>query len=82
MQAYREGVNVDRLVSLAALVAFAKIQQANRGYKKRVDNETGKDLQKSQNLYKLNNNPFSNIGRLNKESLNSERKRSITKRLR
>ena len=36
MQAYREGVNVDRLVSFAALVAFAKVQQANRGYKKSV----------------------------------------------
>ena len=32
MQAYQPGVNVDRLVSFAALIGFAKVQQANRGY--------------------------------------------------
>jgi hypothetical protein len=63
MEAYRPGVNVDRLVSLSALVAFAKIQQANRGYTKRVENETGKDLEKSVNLYKLESSPFRNIGK-------------------
>lgn len=31
MQAYQDGVNVDRLVSLCALIAFAKVQQANKG---------------------------------------------------
>ena len=34
MTAYYPGVNVDRLVSFATLVSFAKIQQSNRGYKK------------------------------------------------
>jgi len=82
MEAYREGVNVDRLVSLAALIAFAKIQQANRGYKKRVDNESGKDLEKSSDLFKLKSNPFSNMGRSNNKGLPTDRKRSITKRLR
>lgn len=82
MEAYREGVNVDRLVSLAALVAFAKIQQANRGYKKRLDNDSGKDLQKSENLYKLKSTPFSNLGRSNMKGLGGGRRRSITKRLR
>ena len=41
MAAYQEGLNVDRLVSFAALIAFAKVQQANRGYKKRYE-ETDK----------------------------------------
>jgi hypothetical protein len=82
MEQYREGVNVDRLVALASLVAFAKIQQANRGYKKRLDNETGKDLEKSPDLFKLKSSPFSNIGKSNKGGLSKGRTRSITKRLR
>jgi hypothetical protein len=63
MAAYQEGLNVDRLVSFAALVAFAKVQQANRGYKKRYE-ETGKpkNLDKSNNFSKLNMSPFRHIG--------------------
>ena len=63
MQAYRDGVNVDRLVSFAALVAFAKVQQANRGYKKRYE-ETGiaKNLDNSNKFSKLNMSPFRHIG--------------------
>ena len=61
MMAYRDGVNVDRLVSFAALVAFAKVQQANRGYKKRYE-ETGKNLDNNRNFSKLNKSPFRNIG--------------------
>lgn len=62
MEQYRPGVNVDRLVSLAALIAFAKVQQSNRGYSKRVDDERTKNLQKSDNLYKLNSSPFRHMG--------------------
>jgi hypothetical protein len=63
MMAYRDGVNVDRLVSFAALVAFAKVQQANRGYKKRYE-ETGaaKNLDNSNKFSKLNTSPFRHIG--------------------
>jgi hypothetical protein len=61
MQAYEEGLNVDRLVSLAALVAFAKIQESNRGYRKRVEYSDNK-LQKSENLHKLTHNPFRHMG--------------------
>lgn len=68
MENYDDGVNVDRLVSLAALIAFAKVQQANRGYKKRVDQMTPKNLQKSNNLYKVSYSPFKNIGMGNKNS--------------
>jgi hypothetical protein len=63
MMAYRDGVNVDRLVSFAALIAFAKVQQANRGYKKRYE-ETGlaKNLDNSNKFSKLNKSPFRHIG--------------------
>jgi hypothetical protein len=63
MMAYRDGVNVDRLVSFAALIAFAKVQQANRGYKKRYE-ETGaaKNLDNRDKFSKLNKSPFRHIG--------------------
>jgi len=62
MQAYQPGVNVDRLVSFAALISFAKVQQSNRGYAKRMDNESGLQLDNNQKLYKLNMSPFRHIG--------------------
>ncbi len=63
MQEYADGVNVDRLVSFAALVAFMRIQQANRGYSKRVImDDASKNLQKSNNLFKLNKSPFRHMG--------------------
>jgi hypothetical protein len=63
MQEYAEGVNVDRLVSFAALVAFMRIQHANRGYSKRVImDDASKNLQKSDNLFKLNRTPFRHMG--------------------
>ena len=63
MQEYADGVNVDRLVSFAALVAFMRIQQANRGYSKRVImDDASKNLQKSENLFKLNRTPFRHMG--------------------
>jgi hypothetical protein len=64
MRAYADGVNVDRLVSFAALVGFMKIQQSNRGYTKRVImDEAAKNLQKSENLFKLNSSPFRHMGK-------------------
>ena len=64
MREYTEGVNVDRLVSFAALVAFVRIQSSNRGYKKKhIMDDSAKKLQKSENLYKLSHNPFRNLGR-------------------
>ena len=61
MQAYRDGLNVDRLVAFCALIAFAKVQQSNRGVSKSVENEDD-NLQKSKNYTKLKVNPFRNIG--------------------
>ena len=61
MQAYRDGLNVDRIVAFCALVAFAKVQQANRGYTKRVE-VTNENLANSQKFSKLNCSPFRHIG--------------------
>ena len=61
MQAYRDGLNVDRLVAFCSLVAFAKVQQSNRGISKRVE-VTNKNLDKSQKFSKLNYSPFRHIG--------------------
>jgi hypothetical protein len=60
MQAYHEGLNVDRLVSFCALIAFAKVQESNRGMQKRF--ETNSNLEKSEKSYKLKLNPFRHIG--------------------
>ena len=61
--AYRDGVNVDRLVSFAALIAFAKVQQANRGYKKRYEEtDQAKKLDNSNKFSKLVRSPFRHIG--------------------
>ena len=61
MQAYQDGVNVDRLVAFAALVAFAKVQQSNRGLAKRVE-VTKTHLDNSQKFSKLNYSPFRHMG--------------------
>jgi len=61
MKAYYDGLNVDRLVSFCALIAFAKVQQANRGYTKRVERVEQK-LENSQKISKLNWRPFRHIG--------------------
>jgi len=64
MQAYQDGLNVDRLVAFAALVSFLKIQQANMGYTKRiVRDEASKKLENSKNLYTLKSSPFRHMGR-------------------
>ena len=82
MQEYAEGVNVDRLVSFAALVSFMKIQESNRGYTKRVDrDDAAKKLQKSENLFKLNSSPFRHMGRKNKTSKGRGFKRSAFKNI-
>jgi hypothetical protein len=64
MREYADGVNVDRLVSFCSLVAFMKIQQSNRGYSRRtIMDDAAKNLQKSENLFKLNSSPFRHIGK-------------------
>ena len=63
MEAYDGNINVDRLVAIASLIAFAKVQQSSRGYKKRVENTDKNHLEKSKNLFKLEVSPFRHIGR-------------------
>lgn len=82
MTAYQDKLNVDRLVSLAALVAFAKVQQANRGYKKRLENTDKKHLEKSKNLYKLDNSPFRHMGKTSNSSNGLKLNRSPFKNIR
>jgi hypothetical protein len=63
MQEYVEGLNVDRLVAFTALVAFMRIQQSNRGYARRtIMDDTAKNLQKSEKMFKLNSSPFRHMG--------------------
>tara|TARA_Y100001938_G_scaffold59732_1_gene83385 strand:- start:1829 stop:4018 length:2190 start_codon:yes stop_codon:yes gene_type:complete len=67
MLQYFPGLNVDRLVAFSALIAFAKLQQANRGYIKRLDKDKSLDnLDNSQKMYKLSSRPFKNLGRSKK----------------
>lgn len=62
MRAYREGLNVDRLVAFCSLIAFAKVQQSNRGISKRVE-VTNQNLDNSKKFSKLNWSPFRHMGR-------------------
>jgi hypothetical protein len=71
MQAYTEGLNVDRLVSLASLIAFAKIQQANRGYKKKYEVDPNLKLDNSKNFSKLGVSPFRHMGSSGSSRFNS-----------
>lgn len=59
--AYQPGLNVDRLVSFAALVAFAIVQQSNRGLQKRVEVKND-DLYNSSKMSKLTVSPFRHLG--------------------
>jgi len=81
MLQYFPGLNVDRLVAFSALIAFAKLQQANRGYIKRLDKDKSLDnLDKSQKMYKLSSRPFKNLGR-NKKAFGKDFKKSPYKNL-
>lgn len=61
MKAYHDGLNVDRLVAFAALVAFVKVQQSNRGYVKRVE-ESDEFNYVNKNMYLKQPGPFRHIG--------------------
>jgi hypothetical protein len=81
MSQYFPGLNVDRMVAFSALVAFAKVQQSNRGYLKRKESDmSGDNLEKSKNLYKLNMRAFKNLGR-GKKSKSTKFKKSAFKNI-
>ena len=73
MEQYQPGVNVDRIVSLAALIAFVKIQEANRGLVGRIENEDTEHLHNSDKMYKLKSSPFKNIGKSRQSSARPNR---------
>jgi len=80
MLQYFPGLNVDRLVAFAALVAFVKIQQGNRGYIKRKERDKSLEpLDNSNKFSKLSIGAFRNIGR--KKSTGGRRNRSAYKNL-
>nr|QPI16332.1 MAG: hypothetical protein NIOZUU157_00222 [Virus NIOZ-UU157] len=82
MSEYYPGLNVDRLVAFSALVAFARVQQSNRGYIRRKESDKlSNNLDNSKNLYKLSMNPFKNIGRGRRSSNNSRHKKSPFKNI-
>jgi hypothetical protein len=82
MRQYEHGLNVDRLISLSALVAFVKLQNANKGYKKRIDTDDKDYLEKSDQIYKLNKRvPFKHMGR-NRNSKSSKPNRNPFKNMR
>ena len=81
MQAYRDGLNVDRLVAFCALIAFAKVQQSNRGLTKRVE-VTKENLDNSQKFSKLNWSPFRHIGGSKGSTLGSKGPRNPFKNMR
>jgi hypothetical protein len=62
MQAYRDGLNVDRLVAFCALVAFAQVQESNRGFGKRTEHEDPQSLQNTNKNTNLFMSPFRHIG--------------------
>lgn len=67
MLAYADGVNVDRLVAFCALMAFVKVQQSNRGYIRRIEEDV-QTLEKSPNFGKLSKAMFRHIGTAKKSS--------------
>ena len=80
MQEYQVGLNVDRLVAYCALMAFAAVQQANRGLQKRLE-ITNDKLDTNSKMTKLKVSPFKHIGNKN-NSMGASLKRSAYKNLR
>lgn len=76
MLAYHPGLNVDRLVAFSALIAFASVQQANRGYTKRRE-QSNNSLENTANLYKFKVSPFRHIGGKSNHSSMSKPKRAF-----
>jgi hypothetical protein len=84
MQAYRDGLNVDRLVAFCALVAFAKVQESNRGFSKRTEHENTEHLENKNKNSNLFMSPFRHIGNTasNAESTAMKKPRNPFKNMR
>jgi len=80
MLQYEHGLNVDRIINLSALVAFVKLQTANKGYKKRIETEDRDYLDNSDKMYKLNTrSPFKNIGHGNSSAIKKQNRSPFRK---
>ena len=80
MENYNPGVNVDRIVALASLISFVKIQEGSRGLKIKTEYDNEEHLDNSKNLFKLSMNPFRHIGK-NNNLLNNKIKKSPFKHI-
>ena len=81
MYAYTSKANVDRLVSLAALIAFVKLQESYRAPRVVMELSDTKGLDKSKKLTKLDSGMFRNIER-NSPTTNYKASRSGFKNIR
>lgn len=79
MKAYKDGMNVDRIISLAALIAFVRIYIANRGYIK-VDVE--EESETSNDVYNVDKNIFNHLGNNNVKNFSYIRSKGGFKNLR
>lgn len=82
MEQYQPGLNVDRLISLGALITFVKIQESARGLKRRTEYEDNSHLDNSEKFTKLNRSPFKNIGSRGSSEITSTRTRNPFKNMR
>jgi len=69
MEAYVKGLNVDRLVAFAALVAFLKVQHAIRGNKKVKENLDKEQKKDYVNPYDIKKTAFKHLGQQQKGSV-------------
>ena len=68
-------------MTFCALIAFAKVQQSNRGLTKRVE-VTKENLDNSQKFSKLNWSPFRHMGNTKRNTGNSQPPRNAFKNIR
>lgn len=80
MFAYRDGVNVDRLVALAALIAYVKILISNTQRPVKIENQVKNNLDMSEKMRKFNHDGFRNIGRSPVRSDNVKRRSAFKHR--
>jgi hypothetical protein len=82
MSVYIPGLNVDRLVTFCALVAFVNVQKSNRGIAKRVEVVNDK-LENSQKMSKLSmRSPFRHMGTNNGNSTTARPSRNPFRNIR
>ena len=69
MEHYTDGLNVDRIVSLAALIAFARVQQANR---KMLSFKERSDIESYNKFTNFDKSMFRHVGKTNSYGMNKQ----------